>query len=76
MGKQVEWGEERGAGAIVCTCDECWEEHRVGFSGGDIDFRAAQAEIEGMGWGSARVKGEWLDFCSMECRRVHARRSR
>lgn len=72
MSKEVDWSFIHGAGDIVCTCDQCGEEERIEFDNGP-DFREAQREIEGMGWTSSRINGEWFDFCSMDCRNAYVK---
>lgn len=65
--KEVEWSEYHGEGDILCTCDQCGNEHLVECDGAP-DFREAQAEIRSMGWTSTQVNGIWRDFCCERCR--------
>lgn len=51
---------------IVCLCDYCANEQSVPFDDYP-DFSEAQREIEGMGWLSRKIDGEWYDFCCQEC---------
>ena len=67
MSKEVDWSIIHGEGEIVCSCDQCPEEHRIEFYERP-DYREAQSEIVRLGWTSARINGEWYDFCSMSCR--------
>lgn len=68
MSKEVDWGVIHGEGDIVCTCDECGNEHLVPFEDQQVDYREAQRAIEDEGWGSCQVNGEWKDFCCETCR--------
>jgi len=73
MSKEIEWSIFHGEGDIVCSCDQCGEEHRVEFDESSPDYKKAQSEIEGMGWQSARINGEWCDFCCSTCRNNYIR---
>ena len=73
MSKEVEWSEYHGCGDIICTCDECGESYLFEFCDGYPDFREAQREIEQIGWQSARINGEWEDFCCSTCRNKYIR---
>jgi hypothetical protein len=74
MSKEVEWGDIHGEGEIVCNCDECGNYHCIEFYGSP-DYRQAQREIKTIGWVSGRINGEWLDFCSTECRNAYVRKN-
>lgn len=67
MSKEVEWSSIHCKGEIVCTCDQCYGEERIGFEGGYPDFKASQAELKAYGWVSRNIDNEWYDFCSEEC---------
>jgi len=67
MSKEVEWSRIHGEGEIVCTCDQCYDEERIEFEDGHPDFKAAQAELKGIGWVSRKIDNEWYDFCSEQC---------
>lgn len=68
MSKDVEWGVIHGEGTIVCTCDNCGYDEGYEFDCGYPDYREAQEYLIDCGWVSARILGEWHDFCCEECR--------
>lgn len=45
MSKEVEWSSIHGKGEIVCTCDQCYDEERIGFEDGYPNFEDVAKDL-------------------------------
>lgn len=60
-------------GKAIYSCDCCQNSESFRFDSEEIDSKAHRAELRKRGWVTAKVNGQWKDFCVDRCRDKYIR---